>query len=1055
MKPRRSQLLVGLLLLPWLSSVASPPILSQATPEVDGRIAPGEWDAALPLGKLTPREGGSFPETEVWATFDGDFLYLAIRCSEPRMDRVKHDTLAEELKAPVWHDDSVEVFLDLGNTGKAIHHLVANLNGTYYDSRIIQMREVPSAWESNARARTSRHAAHWEIEIALPWDSLGHRLEKGEVFALNIGRNRHAGGTLQIASLADGHYAFPQHFRRILIKGPLEIGGARLISTRRGPFLENEAGSWEFERLSPDTTPLQVVLNFTKNTPPATETRTLPPNERFLSIPFSKEQAEGHSSLSLATPGGSPLFQSEYALQTKQLPARVATTRDPVFNPQPNPKGLAKSGVLFWPHEILRPLMGELPFRTAFASDAEAPYRQYGKDHAVLFLNGAVLTPERLKLLDRHGVSVAYCLDARRALPAEVSTHPKYRQPWLLDPRAIDAYLTDARKAIALAKEHPSIRYLAAGDETWEVMHRNLLRLLDQRAAHPELQKADAEVKEKYGFGRYGLPESSTDTNPYRWIATYRWEVEQMLAVHRQIREMVRKDAPHLKTMSWDSVNGMRPYGISRWPEAFDILLHQLYPSSNPRRHEFGAQTRFYTDLGEGAENWPVPHVEHYAGNFTPEEVEEFLSQCLRNGATGFGLYLADTIAERAGKGNPVTDRIGAPERWRVIDSLLTQWREEPFRVELPAADTGIFYSTSSIQATGTGEGHALQFRNHNHAEWLYTLLGPRLRASLAFVDEHLAATQPERLAAFKVVYLPYIPFADDAEYDVLEAYVRNGGQLVVCDPGAFAYRSDGTTRTDGVLLPPRMEKASSPQDSPAITERAVGNGRVLFLAENPLKSSTIDDPALIRLFASLQQKADAKSGHAVWRFRLPPSTAAEEPKKDGLLCLTGNSMEWRGSEPRPFRSAKVTGSYQLSIGDADGKEKAETSITFKQGRLTDRIRGARAANDVPGEEFTLRWQNAGTLEIAYRFSHPVSVHRLSLFYAERLPSGMLEISMDGTAWQALAQWDAQLPATRNEVAVFHIPVEASLRGAHYRLRFSDCRNTRLVETEWWGKEQP
>lgn len=1081
-------LILFVLCLTAMTAIAQelPPLLPINVPEIDGRIGEKEWSQARYLGKLTSREGSALPDTEAWVSMDRSHLYFAIRCKEPRMEQVKTNILPEEQKASVWTDDSVELFVDVGNTAKSIYHLVSNINGTYYDSQIIGLKEVPSSWNSEAVIRTSAQKEGWEVEIAIPMLGMGHQIAKGEVISINVGRNRFAGGKHEIGSLAKGHFVFPQHFLSLLAEGPIEGTGYMLISTKRGPFFKDQAGAWEFQLFPQEEKTAKFSITFPEAEPPVEQSLSIPAGQRFITIPIPVGQAAAYQHCIIRPAAeASPLYASQYEVRTFVEPTRVSITARPLFETllEPRPNGLSKGGILTWPHELARPAMSQLPYRTGSTFHRDDPYRQYQKDRAILWFMGATLTPERMKKFDDYGIPIAYCLDARRTLPSEVPIVSKKGQPWLLDPRATEAYLTDARKAIAMAKDHPSIQYIAAGDETWENLHRNLLAWLDKKDSYPEFKAIDAEIRNQYGFGKYGLPETSTDTNPFRWIATYRWEIDKMLSVQKQIRQIIQEEAPHLKMISWDSANGLRPYGISRWQEAFDIVMHQLYPSSNPKREEFGAQTRFYTDLCQKLENWPVPHIENYAASFTPKEVEELLSQCLRNGATGLSLYLADTVAERAKAANPVVDRIGSPERWNVIQAVTERITRTPVQVRQPVADTAIFYSNTSYQGTGTGEGHALQFRTHNQGEWIYTILGPRLQSAICFVDDLSVAQNPDRLQAFKAVYLPYMPIADDAEVAALEKYVEEGGFLVVCDPLAFRHRSDGSQRSTGNLLPPLENEApmpplgvlfqkktlsplspvysfkpnsgtplaSYPSGKVAIIETRLGKGRILFFGENPLQARVIDEAGWIQLFGYLQKQANASLVEPVWRFRLPVTPQPKSPHPEGV-CLTGNAFQWQASVPKPGLNAKGSGHYQLSIADASLREPAQQPIPFEKGRLTDRLKGALAPNDADPQSFTLTWRSLENLQITYIFDSAVQTQAIRLYYSGRLPAGILEYSADGVAWEKGEPWGTEAVEEPGDLALKVIN-GPSQRFSHFRLNFTNLTEFQLVETDFWGKE--
>ncbi len=1063
-----------------------PPVVPQGAtaPQVDGRIGKAEWKGALYLGELP----GELPRTEAWMQLSGTHVYIAIRCAEPTPEKMRAVTLGDEIKGKVWTDDSVEIFIDPQNLGKSIYRLVANSDGTLFDSQIVNLQQVTNGWTSNAvaQARVGRDA--WEIEVAIPMATMGHRLVHGEVFSVNIGRNRFAGGEGESTSYAGPRFVYPQGFLRALAGGPIEGNGFSLVSLKRGPFVEKSGGgSWEFQIVSGEVPASLFVF------PQGKGENTVRVGKRYVSIPIIAGQEEAMRECRIQQ-GGKELFSSSYAVQAQMKVERVTRTQKPLFEQliEEMPEGLSKKGIVNWAHELMRPSMKVLPLRTGMEYVHEkTPFEHYRRDRTSLVISPSVLSRESdmVRQAKENGVGWMIYLKGKRPEGVPVFGKPGAKGAvWTLDPRMVASYLESAREAIRFAREDGNVRWIFAGDEMWELMHTALLRALDEKESYPELKAADQEIREKYGFGKYGLPESSSDTNPFRWIATYRWEIDQMMKMAREVRAMIDKEAPELGFISWDCMTGHRPYAVGKWAEVFDVITAQIYPAQGSGRDHAGFTSKFYSDLTGGREFWPVPHIGHYPASYTAEEVEEILSAVFRGGATGLHLYSADFHNEAVRRsGSSVVDRIGAPERWNVVRSVVDRL-EKPFRVKQPKPDAAIFYSNTSYQGTGAPKTFSL----NNHNEWLYTVLGPKLGMAFRFVDDLSVPAHPESLRDYRAVYVPYMPIADDAEYEALEAYAKAGGTVVICDPLSFRHRSDGSERTAGGLLPP-LENTTALSGLPivvegekklaskgdryllkeregkvwaryddgkaAVLEVPYGEGRVIFFAGSPLVSGLAADAPWVAFFGKLQKSFGLEGGREVWRFRFPKAPQPGQERPDRGLCLTGNYFEWSLSEPKPMLNAQVGGSYVVRGARTPSGEPAGKPVPFGvsgKGRLTDRIAGAAAPNEAKGEDFVLSCRSeAEPWTVTFEFNAPVTARAARLFFIGRLPEGTCEVSPDGESWSPAAKWGARTAAGRAEVALEKLSLKGEGVVRFVRLNFGPTGEQRcgLVEVDLWGDE--
>ncbi len=1070
--------------------------LSAAPPTIDGTLQPGEWEKATPLGRFTPRLKGEFPETEAWVTSNGTSLLIAVRCGEPTPDKIRTVTIADEKNSTVDEDDHVHVVLDMGNTGKQeLYDLLVNAEGTIAHARSFGIRHLPGAWESGARVRTHVGKESWEVEIEIPLQALGHVIQPGEHLGINISRTRFAGQTKPTqASLRN---PFSVHVKKLipLVAANTPEGGALgFQSLARGPFCSWEDGEWRF-RIAPANAAELVIrwpneeANGVKG---SMERRPLVPGEQIVSLPFPARQANARRriELSLASrPGGEPdkpFYISEHALTDDSNQLSIPETKDPLFEEviTHRPDGLSKDGYIVWRHA----LQGSAKMsRTHFARKSgdtyseEEVFRQWGKEGAIVMSNTPrQLSPETLARAERNGVKfVVYPLfrgSAEDGAPLMGS------QPWMLDPRSEESYLKDVQKIIDLAKENPCIWGIAAGDEAFEVARTGLrYAIVGRHEKHyPEFEAADADVKSRFGYGRYGFPLSITDTNPFRWLATARWEIDRMFAIQKKVKAMIDEQCPRLRLVSWDPQTSVHARDYQRWGALFDVVTGQV--SSN-----FGFYAKVTADLNRANETWLCTHIEHYLGNYNAREIEELLSDVFRHGITGLHLYTSNVIKSRIGAGDPLVDRIGAPERWSAVTQIINRLRKEPFRVEQKASNTAVFVSTSSLLSQGSTNPKV------DDLQALYEILGPKLHQGFTFIDE--GAFTPERVAAlsrYQTIWLTSAPIVDDDIYAALEHYVEEGGRLIVCDPLAFGYRSDGTAREKGLLLPPLVDRKAAPlpgkrlqtslirdnleplglfyvlsagkakqadaqpakilastkEGQPGMLSRRVGKGEVEFWAQNPFGPTMPKSEAWVHLVAAIQ-----KQGHAVespiWRFRFPPTTPYVAPHPEGQ-CVTGNFLEWRQSEPRLINNASdVQGTVWLSAPPLRDAEPAEEEIPISRSRLHDRYAGAISASTADPYHFMLSWQNPGELIIRYHFTRPVKANLVRLFAQGNLPAGVVETSADGQEWREAGHWE-EAKIAKDDVAKTSIALPAGEAAQYLRLRFAEGHSFALSEIDIW-----
>ena len=179
---------------------------STKAPVIDGKIGKEEWkDASKATGffslskvvltdeelRKIYRKGYSLPknlakeQTEVFVMRDKKNLYIAFRCYESRLESLR--TLCQEHDGPVWNDDSIEIFIDSNLDRATYFHFVANASGIKFESK-----NRDKHWDGKWEVKTSinKKIKAYEVEISIPFKTLGVYPEKEDIWGLNLCRNR-------------------------------------------------------------------------------------------------------------------------------------------------------------------------------------------------------------------------------------------------------------------------------------------------------------------------------------------------------------------------------------------------------------------------------------------------------------------------------------------------------------------------------------------------------------------------------------------------------------------------------------------------------------------------------------------------------------------------------------------------------------------------------------------------------------------------------------------------------------------------------------------------
>ena len=113
-------------------------VRAPAPPDIDGAIGDGEWRGASrgeDFIQFQPDRGAPSPlQTIVFVQYDEENLYVAFEAHDPA-------TKMEEMTdrdAPLWNDDSVQIYVDTFHDARSGYYFMTNVLGTQTDGRIAE-----------------------------------------------------------------------------------------------------------------------------------------------------------------------------------------------------------------------------------------------------------------------------------------------------------------------------------------------------------------------------------------------------------------------------------------------------------------------------------------------------------------------------------------------------------------------------------------------------------------------------------------------------------------------------------------------------------------------------------------------------------------------------------------------------------------------------------------------------------------------------------------------------------------------------------------------------
>ena len=660
---------------------------------------------------------------------------------------------------------------------------------------------------------------------------------------------------------------------------------------------------------------------------------------------------------------------------------------------------------------------------------------------------------------------------------------------WIMDPR----YLEEMSRQVAARARENQYDYVEHFDELWTYLAN---RPVPRDKWYPQVEAVDREVREQYGFGKYGMPTSYTDGDPFDRIAYARWAWDQLTKSFVNGYRAAKQIDPHMKVIGPTHGSSATSGDMEAWAQGVDVYGGQTVGGAANTLAEWvrpGATTKLYVDLADKPV-WMMVHMSKRHGPVRdPEYLREAYSQVFRNGGAGVWLMAREFFELEAADA-----MFAEPFKWNAMVELTKVIRNMHLPRLPETADCAILFSAIS---TVTDQWGGLSGDNDRHLN-AYAALGPCLRNWFHFVSDRQIVRGQRDLNDYKTIFVPWITYEYPEVLDRFKDYANAGGTLVFTDPEAFTWNINGekfgaaweelcgvrrleprldaavmTVRANdhldlpagfvlaalvpGFRIEPVNEKvvtiATFANGDPAITMFPYGEGKVYYfaadplyvLAEYPQKWSTVAPGSpVVQFFGAIQAAAGAEAGHDIWRFKLPPYRTDVYRKESGI-CLTNNYVYDVNEPLLEPNNRDLSGTYSYSRAPDAIVDAGETNVPFATGHLTNRLAAfeTRAREVEPSllqiaeetRKWVVSWHAPEPLQVTFDLKSNQALSQTRLIISGAMPALEVSGSTDRENWTWLA-------STAEEVAGGDVKdVRLYLGGAY---RSGGSRNTGKVRED-------
>lgn len=630
---------------------------------------------------------------------------------------------------------------------------------------------------------------------------------------------------------------------------------------------------------------------------------------------------------------------------------------------------------------------------------------------------------------------------------------------WILDPRYIKEL---SRQTVERARLN-EYDYVHHFDEIW-TGYAN--RPIPKEQWYKEVEEADKIIRRDYGFGKYGMPTSYADGDPFDRIAYARWAADQLTKAFVDGYNAAKKINPDLQIMGPTHGSTATSGDIEAWSAGFDIYGGQTVGGQTDTLFDWvrpGGTTKLYVDLS-GKSVWMMMHMaKRQMPVRDPEYIRECYSQIFRNG--GESVWLMNSAFFEAELRDAMFTE---PFKWNAMLELAQVIRKMRLPKMPEIADSAILFSSVT---TVTDQWGGFSGDNDRHLS-AYAALGPCLQNWFHFVSDRQIVRDTRDLNDYKTVVVPWATYEYPEVLDKFKAYAKAGGVLIVTDADAFTWNINGEkfgaaweelsgvrrieARQDEAIMTVRASEhldlpdgfglsalvpgnrvelvndnvvtiATFPNGDPAITMHPYGKGKVYYFAADPLyavyqhpqKWSTVAQGSpVVQLLGAIQTAAGVGSGHEIWRFKLPPYKTDLYRKEPGL-CLTNNYVyDVNGALLEP-NNRDVKGTYSYDRAPDAMADEAVADVPFRTGHLTNRLaayetrskdqRATPAHIESETPKWVVAWKDPAPIGITFDLKSDQPLMQCRLAFSGAMPSLTVSASKDGKSWTRLASTAAEV----------------------------------------------
>ncbi|MBO5760406.1 MAG: hypothetical protein J6S53_02560 [Lentisphaeria bacterium] len=617
---------------------------------------------------------------------------------------------------------------------------------------------------------------------------------------------------------------------------------------------------------------------------------------------------------------------------------------------------------------------------------------------------------------------------------------PYYMQnfSYIYNPATREAFMKSIRET--LDKYSSGMWGVTIGDEAFSQTVRRIVTRGNNKKileSDPALKNALEEVKTKYGYGKYCLPETLSAEAPFDWIALRKWFFDQLLPIQKELFALAKKykgsNGKPLTIVSHDHVDWAIMQQISRFAPYVDIMTAQSVPMNDPTRQNLAFRAKLLKDLSSKSV-WLCVHLEPYNGHYTASETAALLSEAARGGNSGLQIWNYDFIADQQGMGSSRFDYYGHRPRWDAMMDVVARMQKDPL-LQFPKEDFAILLSDTS--AFARPKMYMPQY------ESIFNLAGPGAETAFKFITDTQLLDKVEKLENWKFVLIPKMDYIEAELIPLFRKYVENGGILLCYDSSFMQFDPSGKSHAKereelfGVKNIPakNVTGLSFTNASPfknlhnkppaalaetfhalqvldkdtvvwakyqngqtAMSMKKYANGGMAIMCSMDLQLYLSANKKWHTTFKDILTTFGAVSGQKIWRFQYPSIAEKEPVFKD--KCLTGNHFYfWNNTVTAPA-NVRLPGAYYTVNIAPDGEKENEKKYSFIDGRLTNRLKAPAA-----GDMFNLKknkekirsgklhkglfadtWSKKDPLKIVFHFGKEVKINKVVLFYNGELP---------------------------------------------------------------------